>query len=117
MTARLLRGTGIAEQVRADVAADVAAFRERHGHAPELAVVIVGRDAPSTVYLHKILDGCRLVGIGGRLVELPVTDSGAGRVHIGLPVGSLGLGTYVLRLHASAAGQVVEERGAFEVVP
>jgi len=33
-------------------------------------VVVVGRDAPSAVYLHKILDGCRLVGIEDRLVEL-----------------------------------------------
>ncbi len=69
--ARLLRGGEIAAEVRSGVAADVAAFRAEHGYVPELAVVIVGRDAPSTVYLHKILDGCRLVGIGGRLVELP----------------------------------------------
>ena len=56
--------------MRTAVAADVAAFKEEHGYTPELAVVIVGRDAPSTVYLHKILDGCRLVGIQDRLVEL-----------------------------------------------
>jgi methylenetetrahydrofolate dehydrogenase (NADP+)/methenyltetrahydrofolate cyclohydrolase len=67
---RLLRGGPVASDVRATVAADVAAFRAEHGYTPELAVVIVGRDAPSTVYLHKILDGCRLVGITDRLVEL-----------------------------------------------
>jgi methylenetetrahydrofolate dehydrogenase (NADP+)/methenyltetrahydrofolate cyclohydrolase len=67
---RLLKGGPIAADVRATVAADVAAFKEEHGYTPELAVVIVGRDAPSTVYLHKILDGCRLVGIQDRLVEL-----------------------------------------------
>ncbi len=67
---RLLRGGPIAAEVRAAVAADVSEFRATHGYAPELAVVIVGRDAPSTVYLHKILDGCRLVGIQDRLVEL-----------------------------------------------
>ncbi len=68
---RLLRGVEIAAQVRETVSADVAAFRSEHGYAPALAVVIAGRDAPSTVYLHKILDGCRLVGVGDRLVELP----------------------------------------------
>jgi methylenetetrahydrofolate dehydrogenase (NADP+) / methenyltetrahydrofolate cyclohydrolase len=68
---RLLRGGEIAVEVRTTVAADVTDFRETHGWAPELAVVIVGRDAPSAVYLHKILDGCRLVGIRDRLVELP----------------------------------------------
>jgi methylenetetrahydrofolate dehydrogenase (NADP+)/methenyltetrahydrofolate cyclohydrolase len=67
---RLLRGGPVATDVRAAVAADVAAFKEEFGYTPELAVVIVGRDAPSTVYLHKILDGCRLVGIQDRLVEL-----------------------------------------------
>ena len=67
---RLLRGGPVAADVRIAVAADVAAFKEEHGYTPELAVVIVGRDAPSTVYLHKILDGCRLVGIQDRLVEL-----------------------------------------------
>jgi methylenetetrahydrofolate dehydrogenase (NADP+)/methenyltetrahydrofolate cyclohydrolase len=67
----LLRGVEIAAEVRHTVAADVTAFRDRHGFAPALAVVIAGRDAPSTVYLHKILDGCRLVGVQDRLVELP----------------------------------------------
>ena len=76
---RLLRGGPIAAEVRAAVAADVVAFREAHGFAPALAVVIVGHDAPSTVYLHKILDGCRTVGIVDRLVELP-EDAGPARV-------------------------------------
>jgi len=40
------------------------------GSHPRWRFVIVGRDAPSTVYLHKILDGCRTVGIVDRLVEL-----------------------------------------------
>jgi methylenetetrahydrofolate dehydrogenase (NADP+)/methenyltetrahydrofolate cyclohydrolase len=73
--ARLLRGGEIAAQVRESVAADVAAFRAEHGFAPALAIVIAGKDAPSTVYLHKILDGCRLVGITDRLVELPADCS------------------------------------------
>ena len=76
---RLLRGGPIAADVRTTVAADVAAFRDEHGFAPALAVVIVGRDAPSTVYLHKILDGCRTVGIVDRLVELS-EDAGPARV-------------------------------------
>jgi len=67
---RLLRGVEIAAQVRETVSADVSAFRAAYGYVPALAVVIAGRDAPSTVYLHKILDGCRLVGVGDRLVEL-----------------------------------------------
>ena len=67
---RLLRGGPIATAIREQVAQDVATFHAERGFAPALAVVVVGRDAPSAVYLHKILDGCRLVGIEDRLVEL-----------------------------------------------
>ena len=68
---RLLLGKPIAAEIRATVASDVAAFRGRHGHAPALAIVIVGRDAPSAVYLGQILRSCEKVGIEGRLVEIP----------------------------------------------
>ena len=67
---RLLRGAPIAAEMREQVAADVEAFGAQYGRVPALAVVIVGRDAPSAVYLHKILDGCRRVGIEDRLLEL-----------------------------------------------
>jgi len=67
---RLLRGGPVGSGIREQVAADVAAFKAEHGYTPALAVVVVGKDAPSAVYLHKILDGCRLVGIEDRLVEL-----------------------------------------------
>lgn len=72
---RLLRGGPVAAHIREQVAADVRAFVAEHGFAPALAVLVVGADAPSLVYLHKILDGCRLVGIGDRLVELPADAS------------------------------------------
>jgi methylenetetrahydrofolate dehydrogenase (NADP+)/methenyltetrahydrofolate cyclohydrolase len=68
---RLLRGGPIATAIREQVSADLAAFKTENGYTPALAVVVVGKDAPSAVYLHKILDGCRLVGIEDRLIELP----------------------------------------------
>jgi methylenetetrahydrofolate dehydrogenase (NADP+)/methenyltetrahydrofolate cyclohydrolase len=74
---RLLRGAPIAAEIRADVAGQVAAFRRRHGYAPTLAVVLVGRDAPSAVYLRQILKSCAKVGIEGRLVEIPGRVSAA----------------------------------------
>jgi methylenetetrahydrofolate dehydrogenase (NADP+)/methenyltetrahydrofolate cyclohydrolase len=70
MTAKLLKGGPVAAEIRESVAADVAAFRTEYGYTPELAIVVVGADAPSMVYLKRILDGCERVGIGGRLVEL-----------------------------------------------
>jgi methylenetetrahydrofolate dehydrogenase (NADP+)/methenyltetrahydrofolate cyclohydrolase len=50
--------------------ADFAAFKERWGYVPTLAVVLVGADAPSAVYLQQILRTCQRVGVEGRLVEI-----------------------------------------------
>ncbi len=69
-TARLLEGGPIAAEIRSAVAEDVAAFRASYGRPPGLAVVIIGRDAPSTVYLEQILRGCAKVGIEARFAEL-----------------------------------------------
>ena len=67
---RVLSGSPIGATIRAGVKDDVAAFRSRHGYAPTLAIVLVGRDAPSAVYLQQILRACNSVGIDGRLVEV-----------------------------------------------
>jgi methylenetetrahydrofolate dehydrogenase (NADP+)/methenyltetrahydrofolate cyclohydrolase len=68
--ARLLQGGPIATEIRQAVSEDVAAYVERTGRRPILAVVICGRDAPSMVYLQQILRSCEKVGIEGRLVEV-----------------------------------------------
>ena len=69
-TARLLLGGPLAQAVLATVAAEAAEYREAHGHAPALAVVVCGHEAPSMVYLRQILRGCEKVGLEGRLVEI-----------------------------------------------
>jgi methylenetetrahydrofolate dehydrogenase (NADP+)/methenyltetrahydrofolate cyclohydrolase len=51
MTANLIDGKAVAARVRAQVAEDVAGFRERHGRAPGLATVLVGDDPASAVYV------------------------------------------------------------------
>jgi methylenetetrahydrofolate dehydrogenase (NADP+) / methenyltetrahydrofolate cyclohydrolase len=68
--ARLLEGGAIAAEIRTAVAEDVATFTATHGRPPGLRVVIVGKDAPSTVYLERILRGCAKVGIDAGFVEL-----------------------------------------------
>ena len=68
--ARLIVGGPIAAEIRVAVAEDVAAFTLAHGRPPGLAVVIIGRDAPSTVYLEQILRGCAKVGIDSHFAEL-----------------------------------------------
>ncbi len=53
MTAHVIDGKAFAAGLRARVATDVAAFRAEHGRAPGLAVVLVGDDAASAVYVRS----------------------------------------------------------------
>lgn len=71
VSARLLEGAPIAAEVKARVAANVLDFTAAEGHPPGLAVVVCGRDAPSMVYLERILKACASVGINGELVDVP----------------------------------------------
>jgi methylenetetrahydrofolate dehydrogenase (NADP+) / methenyltetrahydrofolate cyclohydrolase len=53
MTAFKIDGKAIAAKVRADVAADVARIKAEHGFVPGLAVVLVGEDPASSVYVRN----------------------------------------------------------------
>ncbi len=88
---RLLQGAPIAAEIRARVRESVLAYTKRHGDSPTLAIVLVGRDAPSAVYLQQILRSCRNVGVQGRLVEVSgrVSNAGLGEVIRGLNVDPL----------------------------
>ncbi|HZL55295.1 MAG TPA: tetrahydrofolate dehydrogenase/cyclohydrolase catalytic domain-containing protein, partial [Solirubrobacteraceae bacterium] len=51
MSARLIDGKAVAAALRAELAADVAAFVAAHGRPPGLATVLVGEDPASAVYV------------------------------------------------------------------
>ncbi|MEQ1576308.1 MAG: bifunctional methylenetetrahydrofolate dehydrogenase/methenyltetrahydrofolate cyclohydrolase FolD [Hyphomicrobium sp.] len=51
MKARVIDGKAVAAEVRAQVAKDVAELRTQHGFTPGLAVVLVGEDPASKVYV------------------------------------------------------------------
>lgn len=51
MTAQIIEGLPVADRVRAEVAAEVARLRAEHGLQPGLAVVLVGEDPASQVYV------------------------------------------------------------------
>ena len=53
MTATRIDGKAFAEQVREDVAAGVKALKASHGVTPGLAVVLVGEDPASQVYVRN----------------------------------------------------------------
>jgi methylenetetrahydrofolate dehydrogenase (NADP+)/methenyltetrahydrofolate cyclohydrolase len=72
MTARLIDGNALAQQVRDDVAARVQALLSR-GVTPGLAVILVGEDPASRVYVrHKVAD-CERVGMRSVLDRHPAT--------------------------------------------
>jgi methylenetetrahydrofolate dehydrogenase (NADP+)/methenyltetrahydrofolate cyclohydrolase len=75
MNARILDGKALAETVRAEVRAGVAAFEARTGRAPGLDVVLVGEDPPSVIYTRNKEKASNEVGIRGRLHKLPETTS------------------------------------------
>ena len=53
MTARLIDGKAAAKALRSEVARQVATFREAAGRVPGLAVVLVGEDPASAVYVRS----------------------------------------------------------------
>ena len=70
MTARVLDGIPIADAIRAEVAARVAEHRAR-GKQPGLAVVIVGENPASTVYVRAKGKACEEAGMHSETVRLP----------------------------------------------
>lgn len=59
----ILDGKAVAARVRAEVAAKVRAFSAAHGRVPGLAVVQVGNNAASSVYVRNKKKACAEVGI------------------------------------------------------
>jgi methylenetetrahydrofolate dehydrogenase (NADP+)/methenyltetrahydrofolate cyclohydrolase len=76
VTARILDGAAIATAIRADVAADVAELKAR-GIVPGLAVVIVGEDPASKVYVASKGKACLEAGMHSETIRLPASTSEA----------------------------------------
>ena len=74
--ARLMDGAMLAQKVRAEVAADVAALRQR-GVVPGLTVVLVGDDPASAVYVGGKEKASREAGMAGETIRLPSSTSQA----------------------------------------
>ena len=71
MTAHLIDGKQIAKQVRQDVASYVKSLKEAGKRQPGLAVVLVGADPASQVYVSNKRKACEEVGFLSRSFDLP----------------------------------------------
>jgi len=76
VSARILDGAAIAKDIRAEIARDVASLKA-HGVTPGLAVVIVGEDPASQVYVKSKGEACREAGMHSETIRLPGTTSEA----------------------------------------
>lgn len=68
---KLINGKEIAAAVRAELKADCATFVAKHGYAPGLAVVIVGEDPASQIYVRNKARACEEVGFCSEVHRLP----------------------------------------------
>jgi methylenetetrahydrofolate dehydrogenase (NADP+)/methenyltetrahydrofolate cyclohydrolase len=69
--AKIIDGAAHAARLRAAVAAEVARLKEEHGLVPGLAVVIVGEDPASQVYVRSKVRFAGQAGMASRDVRLP----------------------------------------------
>jgi|SRR5690554_1153598 len=77
MAAQLIDGKKIAQEIRATVKDKVSARRSMGYRAPGLAVVLVGQDPASQVYVGSKRKACDEVGFVSKAYDLPVTASQA----------------------------------------
>jgi len=83
-TSRVLDGRAVAAEVRADVATEVRAMRAGGAQAPCLAVVLVGQNPASVVYVGSKVRACREAGFEAVEHRLPASATQAqvlGLVH------------------------------------
>ena len=70
MAAEILDGKVMSERLRAEIAVRVAALKEK-GITPGLAVILVGNDPASEIYVRNKGKGCKEVGMYSRTIRLP----------------------------------------------
>ncbi|MBS0254788.1 MAG: bifunctional methylenetetrahydrofolate dehydrogenase/methenyltetrahydrofolate cyclohydrolase FolD [Proteobacteria bacterium] len=75
--AEIIDGKALAAQLTERTAAEAAAFAARHGAAPGLAVVLVGEDPASEIYVRRKIAQCRKAGINSLEYRLPGATSQA----------------------------------------
>jgi 5,10-methylene-tetrahydrofolate dehydrogenase/Methenyl tetrahydrofolate cyclohydrolase len=71
LPARIIDGRAVAQALRAQYRARVEALEKKHGVTPGLAVILVGDNPASELYVRNKIRACGEVGIRSELVRLP----------------------------------------------
>lgn len=82
MKAKIIDGKAIAAQVRLRVKERVAAFTERTGRKVGLAVLLVGEDPASMIYVRNKIAACEETGICSSAFRLPADTSEAAVIEL-----------------------------------
>jgi len=72
MTARLIDGNALSTRIRTELAGAVATLKTTRGVTPCLAVILVGEDHASQVYVRNKVTACEKAGIRSILERYPV---------------------------------------------
>jgi methylenetetrahydrofolate dehydrogenase (NADP+)/methenyltetrahydrofolate cyclohydrolase len=75
MSANIIDGKAIAAQLTTHIAARIAARMHNDLRAPGLAVILVGENPASEVYVRKKIEACKTVGLVSRAFHLPISTT------------------------------------------
>ena len=71
----IIDGKAISAQIREEIAEKVKKYNERTGNLPGLAVVIVGENPASQVYVRNKKKACEQVGFNSWVYEMPLATT------------------------------------------
>lgn len=75
MTAQIISGTQLASQIKSNVAQQISQYVAQGKRAPSLAVILVGADPASQVYVGSKRKSCAEIGITSKSYDLPETTT------------------------------------------
>jgi len=75
MTAKILEGKYFAGQIKESIKKDVDTLKQKYDIVPGLAVIIVGENAASRVYVANKHRSCEEIGIYSEVIEMPANTS------------------------------------------
>lgn len=77
MSAQVIDGNALSKKIREEIKQRVAKLQSEKGIVPGLAVIIVGENPASVVYVRNKEKGCNEVGFNSRVIRLPESTTQA----------------------------------------
>ncbi|QIM65201.1 bifunctional methylenetetrahydrofolate dehydrogenase/methenyltetrahydrofolate cyclohydrolase FolD [Frederiksenia canicola] len=75
MSAQIISGSALSSQIKDEIAQQIKQYQEKGKRSPGLAVILVGSDAASQVYVNSKRKSCAEIGIQSKSFDLPQETS------------------------------------------